>query len=82
MSEIIENSSSFFVKNLAEFVEKNFDDIEKNKFRDAISSKIFSQNFINYSADKVKVLYRLLPKEIQQILPADLAPKKKSSMFD
>lgn len=82
LSEIIENSSSFFVKNLAEFVEKNFDDIEKNKFRDAISSKIFSQDFINYSADKVKVLYRLLPKEIQQILPAEFAPKKKSSMFD
>ena len=82
LSEIIENSTSFFVKNLAEFVEKNFDDIEKNKFRDAISSSIFSQDFINYSADKVKVLYRLLPKEIQQKLPAEFAPKKKSGMFD
>jgi hypothetical protein len=82
LSEIIENSSSFFVKNLAEFVEKNFDDIEKNKFRDAISSSIFSQDFINYSADKVKILYRLLPKEIQQKLAADFAPKKKSGMFD
>jgi hypothetical protein len=82
LSEIIENSSYFFVKNLAEFVEKNFDDIEKNKFRDAISSSIFSQDFINYSADKVKILYRLLPKEIQQKLPADFAPKKKSGMFD
>ena len=82
LSEIIENSTSFFVKNLSEFVEKNFDDIEKNKFRDAISSSIFSQDFINYSADKVKVLYRLLPKEIQQKLPAEFAPKKKSGMFD
>jgi len=82
LSEIIENSSSFFVKNLAEFVEKNFDDIEKNKFRDEISSSIFSQDFINYSADKVKTLYRLLPKEIQQKLPPDFAPKKKSGMFD
>ncbi len=82
LSEIIENSSSFFVKNLAEFVEKNFDDIEKNKFRDAISSSIFSQDFINYSSDKVKILYRLLPKEIQQKLPPDFAPKKKSGMFD
>jgi hypothetical protein len=70
------------VKNLAEFVEKNFDDIEKNKFRDAISANIFSQNFINYSADKAKILYRLLSKEIQQKLPADFAPKKKSGLFD
>jgi hypothetical protein len=70
------------VKNLAEFVEKNFDDIEKNKFRDSISANIFSQNFINYSADKAKILYRLLPKEIQEKLPADFAPKKKSGLFD
>jgi hypothetical protein len=82
LSEIIENSSYFLVKNLAEFVEKNFDDIEKNKFRDAVSANIFSQNFINYSADKAKILYRLLPKEIQQKLPADFAPKKKSGLFD
>ena len=82
LSEIIENSSYFLVKNLAEFVEKNFDDIEKNKFRDAVSANIFSQNFINYSADKAKILYRLLPKEIQQKLPADFAPKKKAGLFD
>jgi hypothetical protein len=82
LSEIIENSSYFLVKNLAEFVEKNFDDIEKNKFRDAISANIFSQNFINYSADKAKILYCLLPKEIQQKLPADFAPKKKAGLFD
>ena len=82
LSQIIEDSSYFLVKNLAEFAEKNFDDIEKNKFRDAISSSIFSQNFINYSADKAKILYRLLPKEIQQKLPPDFAPKKKSGLFD
>ena len=82
LSEIIENSSYFLVKNLAEFVEINFDDIEKNKFRDAISANIFSQNFINYSADKAKILYRLLSKEIQQKLPPDFAPKKKSGLFD
>jgi hypothetical protein len=82
LSEIIEDSSYFLVKNLAEFVEINFDDIEKNKFRDAVSANIFSQNFINYSADKAKSLYRLLPKEIQQKLPPDFAPKKKSGLFD
>jgi len=82
LSEIIENSSYFLVKNLAEFVEKNFDDIEKNRFRDSVSANIFSQNFINYSADKAKILYRLLPKEIQEKLPADFAPKKKSGLFD
>ena len=82
LSEIIQNSAYFFVKNLAEFVEKNFDDIEKNKFRDAVSPGIFSRDFINYSADKAKILYRLLPKEIQQKLPSDFAPKKKSGLFD
>jgi len=82
LSQIIEDSSYFLVKNLAEFIEKNFDDIDKNKFRDAISSRIFSQNFINYSADKAKILYRLLPREIQQKLPPDFAPKKKSGLFD
>ena len=82
LSQIMADSSYFLVKNLAEFVEKNFDDIEKNKFRDAVSANIFSQNFINYSADKAKILYRLLPKEIQQKLPADFAPKKKSGLFD
>lgn len=82
LSEIIQNSSYFLVKNLVEFVEKNFDDIEKNKFRDAVSAGIFSRDFINYSSDKAKILYRLLPKEIQQKLPPDFAPKKKSSLFD
>ena len=56
--------------------------VGKNKFRDAVSPNIFSQNFINYSADKAKILYRLLPKEIQQELPADFAPKKKTGLFD
>jgi hypothetical protein len=43
LSEIIQNSSYFFVKNLAEFVEKNFDEWERwNTFlsRDLKSSQM------------------------------------------
>ena len=82
LSEIIENSPTFFVKNLAEFIQKNFDDIEINKFRDAIYPSIFSQDFINYNAEKVKALYHFLPRGIEQKLPADYVPKKKTNLFN
>lgn len=63
-NEIIENSPFYTLNALIKFIEKNFDDIEKNKCRDAIISSIFSSSFIEQNQDKVKILKRFLPIDV------------------
>lgn len=60
-NEIIQNSPFYTLNALIKFIEKNFDDIEKNKCRDAILPSIFSDNFIEQNHDKIKILKRFLP---------------------
>ncbi|MFM7557172.1 MAG: hypothetical protein ACKO46_01205 [Alphaproteobacteria bacterium] len=66
INDIIKNSNSFVVIALANFIVAKFDDIEKNRLRDFISAKLFSDEFYTENADKVKALKSLLPIEVQQ----------------
>jgi hypothetical protein len=64
-------------------VDTNFDDIEKNRIRDEISVAIFTKKFIDNNFDKIRSLYRLIPIQVQQSLPSELAPtKNKSKVFN
>lgn len=82
LNEVIENATVFTVKALVKYIEDNFDDIEKNKFRDSVSRIIFTRNFIDNNAEKLKSLFKLLPVNIQEILPSEYAPlKNKSNLF-
>jgi len=80
---IIKNSSNYTIKYLVNFVDTNFDDIEKNRIRDEISVAIFTKKFIDNNFDKIRSLYRLIPIQVQQSLPSELAPtKNKSKVFN
>jgi len=86
LNEIIENATVFTVKALVKYVEDNFDDIEKNKFSDSVSRIIFTRSFVENNAEKLKSLFKLLPHNIQEILPNEYAPlknklKSKSNLF-
>jgi len=68
INDVILNSNNFVIVALANFIITKFDDIEKNRLRDFISSKLFSTDFIAENPDKIKALKPLLPIEIQQKL--------------
>ncbi len=80
---IIEKSALYTIKNMVKYVEENFDDIEKNRIRDGVSKAIFSRKFVDNNFEKIRAIYRLIPIEVQQFLPKELAPSKnKSKLFD
>jgi len=80
---IIVHSSNYTLKNMTKYIDDNFDDIEKNRIRDGVSRAIFSKKFIDNNFERIRLIYRLIPIEVQQVLPSELAPSKnKSKLFD
>ncbi len=56
---------------------------KKNRIRDGVSKAIFSRKFVDNNFEKIRAIYRLIPIEVQQFLPKELAPSKnKSKLFD
>ena len=74
---IILNSQLFVINELMKYINKKFNDIEKNKIRYAISSNIFNESFIELNIDKIKALYSILPPDVLQKIPKEILNSKK-----